>query len=154
MAEACSGDEALRREVESLLNETSVGDGFLDTPLVVVPAQLDAYVKPAARPAVDVREIVVENLGLAGAGLMLGTQRFERCSGPQTGARAEYGSIPQPVLANLGSLDHVLDLGRLSVEHGYSETLVIGRRPCSKRMPRRATQQRRITHVSIKVADR
>ena len=40
LAEACPDDEALRREVEALLNEPGSDDGFLETPVLVVPAEL------------------------------------------------------------------------------------------------------------------
>src|SRR5688500_5715776 len=68
-------------------------------------ANLPVHDAAAAGPALDVREIVIEKLGLTGGRLLLGTQRFERCSGPQTGARAEYASIPQPIFADVGTLD-------------------------------------------------
>jgi serine/threonine protein kinase len=47
LAEACPDDEALRRNVESLLNEPVSVDGFLDTP-ASVQADLASEVTPAA----------------------------------------------------------------------------------------------------------
>ena len=42
LAEACPDDEALRRDVESLLNEPASDDGFLAKPLLVMPAHIGA----------------------------------------------------------------------------------------------------------------
>jgi len=38
--EACAGDEALRREVEWLLNQGASAEGFLDNPAPAVPVQM------------------------------------------------------------------------------------------------------------------
>jgi Tol biopolymer transport system component len=40
LAKACPDDDALRRDVESLLNESASDDGFLDGPAIVAAAQL------------------------------------------------------------------------------------------------------------------
>ena len=40
LAEACDGDEALRREVESLLTQAGAASSFLKTPALAVAAQL------------------------------------------------------------------------------------------------------------------
>jgi eukaryotic-like serine/threonine-protein kinase len=40
LAEACAGDEALRREVESLLTQRASAEGFLDGPAVAIAAPL------------------------------------------------------------------------------------------------------------------
>src|SRR5258708_3100734 len=40
--EVCAGDDALRREVESLLAQEKRGDGFLESPAVVVAAKMMA----------------------------------------------------------------------------------------------------------------
>jgi eukaryotic-like serine/threonine-protein kinase len=37
---ACAGDEALRREVESLLAQQVSGEGFLGAPAIAVAAQM------------------------------------------------------------------------------------------------------------------
>ena len=47
LAEACRDDEALRRDVESLLNEPVSADGFLDTPAPAA-AHIASEVTPAA----------------------------------------------------------------------------------------------------------
>jgi hypothetical protein len=46
LAEACTGDEALKREVESLLNQPASAAGFLDGPALAVAAQMVS--QPAA----------------------------------------------------------------------------------------------------------
>ena len=48
LAEACRDDEALRREVESLLEESVSDDGFLAGPALVAAAQVAADLAPAA----------------------------------------------------------------------------------------------------------
>ena len=40
LAEACAADEALRREVESLLAQPASGDGFLEAPAISLAAHL------------------------------------------------------------------------------------------------------------------
>jgi hypothetical protein len=40
LANACAGDQALLREVQSLLAQPSSGRGFLDGPAVAVAAQM------------------------------------------------------------------------------------------------------------------
>ena len=42
LAEACPDDEALRHDVESLLNEPGSDDGFLAKPVLVIPEQMGA----------------------------------------------------------------------------------------------------------------
>ena len=49
LAEACRDDEALRREVESLLNEPVSDDGFLAAPALATP-RTSACDCRAARP--------------------------------------------------------------------------------------------------------
>ena len=46
LAEACAEDEALRREVESLLSEPESGDGFLAEPPLVMPAHIVSDLAP------------------------------------------------------------------------------------------------------------
>jgi len=47
LVEACQGDEALRRQVESLLNESESDDGFLAEPPLVLPADMLRELAPA-----------------------------------------------------------------------------------------------------------
>src|SRR5882672_11291872 len=42
LREVCAGDDALRREVESLLEQEKRGDGFLESPAVEVAAKMMA----------------------------------------------------------------------------------------------------------------
>jgi hypothetical protein len=65
LAEACSGDEALRRDVESLLTESESDGGFPDAPSLAAGAR-------AVRP----------RLPMAGC---LGNYRWRRCSAPGHG---------------------------------------------------------------------
>jgi serine/threonine protein kinase len=46
LAEACADDEAMRRNVESLLRETDSGDGFLATPPLALPPHVVADLVP------------------------------------------------------------------------------------------------------------
>ena len=48
LAEACRDDEALRREVESLLDESASDDGFLAAPALAMAAQMVDRPRPAA----------------------------------------------------------------------------------------------------------
>jgi serine/threonine protein kinase/Tol biopolymer transport system component len=48
LAEACVEDEALRRDVESLLNEPGSDDGFLTEPAFVMPAHMVSELTPMA----------------------------------------------------------------------------------------------------------
>jgi eukaryotic-like serine/threonine-protein kinase len=48
LADACPDDEALRRDVESLLNESVSEDGFLAGPALVAAAQIASDLAPAA----------------------------------------------------------------------------------------------------------
>ena len=48
LAETCRDDEALRRDVESLLTETEADDGLLDEPALALPAGFASYLAPAA----------------------------------------------------------------------------------------------------------
>jgi eukaryotic-like serine/threonine-protein kinase len=49
LAEACRDDEALRRDVESLVNEPGSADGFLAEPPIAMAAQFISDFAPAAR---------------------------------------------------------------------------------------------------------
>ena len=47
LAEACADDEAMRRDVESLLDESESDDGFLAAPPLALPAHWSADLVPA-----------------------------------------------------------------------------------------------------------
>ena len=47
LVDACQNDEALRRQVESLLNESESDDGFLAEPPLVLPAHMVSELTPA-----------------------------------------------------------------------------------------------------------
>ena len=48
LAEACRDDEALQRNVESLLTETDADDGLLDEPAMALPAHFASDLAPGA----------------------------------------------------------------------------------------------------------
>src|SRR4051812_9615708 len=51
---ACPHDEAMRRNVQSLLDESDTIDDFLEQPVADIPAHLIAELAPAAAPGVPV----------------------------------------------------------------------------------------------------
>ena len=53
MREACAGDEALQREVESLLAEVSGAAGFLSTPAVAMARSALSDSQPTMLPTAD-----------------------------------------------------------------------------------------------------
>lgn len=80
VANACSGDEALRREVESLLRQESKADGFLVEPALVAAAQHVAANSGQSirslRPAVSQRQRgAMEDLDVRRHMASLGAQR-------------------------------------------------------------------------------
>jgi hypothetical protein len=53
LAEACVGDELLRREVELLLAQSASAPGFLDPPALVHAAQMASQTARWSRPRLD-----------------------------------------------------------------------------------------------------
>jgi hypothetical protein len=88
LADACAGDEALRREVESLLDQPTSADGFLDGPALAIAARrLGEGADPDNQPTITMLPTAVSPHVAPGAasrlapGERFGPYRIERLLG-------------------------------------------------------------------------
>src|SRR6185295_18776992 len=88
LADACAGDEALRREVESLLDQPTSADGFLDGPALAIAARrLGEGADPNNQPTITMLPTAVSPHVAPGAasrlapGQRFGPYRIERLLG-------------------------------------------------------------------------
>jgi len=88
LADACAGDEALRREVESLLDQPTSADGFLDGPALAIAARmLGEGADPDNQPTITMLPTAVSPHVAPGAasrlapGQRFGPYRIERLLG-------------------------------------------------------------------------
>ncbi len=79
--EACAGDEALRREVESLLAQVSGAAGFLSTPAVAMAGSVLSDSQPTMLPTVDGPHGAPNDASRLEPGQRFGPYRIERLLG-------------------------------------------------------------------------
>jgi eukaryotic-like serine/threonine-protein kinase len=79
--EACAGDEALRREVESLLGHVSGAAGFLSTPAVAIAGSALSDSQPTTLPTADGPHRAPKDSSRPEPGQRFGPYRIERLLG-------------------------------------------------------------------------
>jgi serine/threonine protein kinase len=78
---ACAGDEALRREVESLLAQVSGAAGFLSTPAVAMAGSVLSDSQPTMLPTANGRHGAPNDAARLAPGQRFGPYRIERLLG-------------------------------------------------------------------------